>query len=142
MRAQFRRTIQIFDYGTTSDGTFYYSWVLTDYDLESLGREFAPMTADRAMFLPARSAIPWPTHADLFIATSPANIVCRMGSLRFVRVLDFGLVKERILGYEGLLPDAGPRDDALPNHMAPVIPAKRASSTGHVYALGVLPTIC
>jgi eukaryotic-like serine/threonine-protein kinase len=92
-------TIQIFDYGTTSDGTFYYVMeFLTGRDLESLVREFGPMTADRAMFLlrqichsladaHARGLV----HRDI----KPANIyVCRMGlDYDFVKVLDFGLVK-------------------------------------------------
>jgi serine/threonine protein kinase len=92
-------TIQIFDYGTTSDGTFYYVMeFLAGRDLESLVREFGPMTADRAMFLlrqichsladaHARGLV----HRDI----KPANIyVCRMGlDYDFVKVLDFGLVK-------------------------------------------------
>jgi serine/threonine-protein kinase len=92
-------TIQIFDYGTTEDGTFYYVMeLLTGRDLESLIREFGPMSADRAMFLlrqvchsladaPARGMV----HRDI----KPANIYdCRMGlEYDFIKVLDFGLVK-------------------------------------------------
>jgi serine/threonine-protein kinase len=92
-------TIQIFDYGTTEDGTFYYVMeLLTGRDLESLVREFGPMSADRTMFLlrqvchsladaHARGLV----HRDI----KPANIYdCRMGlEYDFIKVLDFGLVK-------------------------------------------------
>src|SRR6185436_21031504 len=45
-------TIQLFDFGATSDGTFYYVMeLLIGRDLESLVREFGPLPADRAVFL-------------------------------------------------------------------------------------------
>ena len=92
-------TIQLFDFGLTDDGTFYYVMeLLTGRDLESLVREFGPLPAERAMFLlrqvchsladaHARGLV----HRDI----KPANIyVCRMGlDYDFVKVLDFGLVK-------------------------------------------------
>jgi serine/threonine-protein kinase len=92
-------SIQLFDYGRTDEGTFYYVMeFLQGRDLESLIREFGPLPADRAMFLlrqvchsladaHARGLV----HRDI----KPANIyVCRMGlEFDFVKVLDFGLVK-------------------------------------------------
>ncbi len=92
-------TIQVFDYGMTKEGTFYYVMeLLSGRDLESLVKEFGPLPADRAMFLlrqachsladaHARGLV----HRDV----KPANIyVCRMGlEYDFVKVLDFGLVK-------------------------------------------------
>jgi serine/threonine-protein kinase len=92
-------TIQLFDYGSTNDGSFYYVMeLLVGRDLESLVREFGPIPAARTVFLlrqvchsladaHARGLV----HRDV----KPANIyVCRMGlEYDFVKVLDFGLVK-------------------------------------------------
>jgi serine/threonine-protein kinase len=92
-------TIRIFDFGGTHDGAFYYVMeLLSGRDLESLVREFGPVSADRAVYLlrqvchsladaHARDMV----HRDI----KPANIyVCRMGlDYDFVKVLDFGLVK-------------------------------------------------
>ena len=92
-------TIQVFDFGMTDEGTFYYVMeLLSGRDLESLVREFGPVPASRAVYLlrqvahsladaHARDLV----HRDI----KPANIyVCRMGlEYDFVKVLDFGLVK-------------------------------------------------
>ena len=92
-------TIQVFDFGATEDGAFYYVMeLLTGRDLESLVREFGPLPASRAIYLlrqvahsladaHARGLV----HRDI----KPANIyVCRMGlEYDFAKVLDFGLVK-------------------------------------------------
>jgi len=94
-------SIQVFDFGITDDGTFYYVMeLLTGRDVESLVREFGPVPAQRAIALlrqvchsladaHARGLV----HRDV----KPANIyVCRMGlEYDFVKVLDFGLVKVR-----------------------------------------------
>jgi eukaryotic-like serine/threonine-protein kinase len=92
-------TIQVFDFGITQDGTFYYVMeLLTGRDLESLVREFGPLPPHRVLYLlrqvchsladaHARGLV----HRDI----KPANIyVCRMGlEFDFAKVLDFGLVK-------------------------------------------------
>jgi len=92
-------TIQVFDFGVTDEGTFYYVMeLLAGRDLESLVREFGPVPASRAIYLlrqvahsladaHARGLV----HRDI----KPANIyACRMGlEYDFVKVLDFGLVK-------------------------------------------------
>src|SRR6185295_9624883 len=94
-------TIQVFDFGITQEGTFYYVMeLLSGRDLESLVKEFGPLPAARVMYLlrqvchsladaHARGLV----HRDI----KPANIyVCRMGlDYDFVKVLDFGLVKFR-----------------------------------------------
>jgi serine/threonine protein kinase len=138
-------TIQVFDFGMTRDGAFYYVMeLLAGRDLESLVREFGPVPADRALFLlrqvchsladaHARGMV----HRDI----KPANIyVCRMGlEYDFVKVLDFGLVKLR---------DRAPSGDTLvtldhtttgtPAYMAPEIIVGEADvdRRADVYALG------
>jgi serine/threonine-protein kinase len=92
-------TIRVFDYGETGDQRFYYVMELLEgRDLQSLVREFGPVSAERAQFLlrqmchslaeaHARGLV----HRDV----TPSNVyLCRMGlDYDFVKVLDFGLVK-------------------------------------------------
>lgn len=138
-------TIQVFDFGSTREGNFYYVMeLLTGRDLESLVREFGPMPADRAIYLMrqvchsladahARGMV----HRDI----KPANIyVCRMGlEYDFVKVLDFGLVK---------LPDRATRRQTMmtgehrtsgtPAYMAPevILGDADVDRRADVYAVG------
>src|SRR5262249_10405801 len=92
-------TIQLYDFGVSGDGTFYYVMELLDgMDLQSLVARFGPMPPARAVYLLAQACESLGeahergmVHRDI----KPANIqVCRMGSYYdFVKVLDFGLVK-------------------------------------------------
>lgn len=138
-------TIQVFDYGMTRDGTFYYVMeLLAGRDLESLVREFGPVPADRAIFLlrqvchsladaHARGMV----HRDV----KPANIyVCRMGlEYDFVKVLDFGLVKVQ---HRGMAADTLLTLDhtttGTPAYMAPEIIVGEADvdRRADVYAVG------
>ena len=94
-------TIQVYDYGITDQGTFYYVMeLLSGRDMDSLVREFGPVPADRAMYLLRQAAHSLAdAHASGLVHRDikPANIyVCRMGlDHDFVKVLDFGLVKVR-----------------------------------------------
>jgi serine/threonine-protein kinase len=138
-------TIQIFDYGHTEDGTFYYVMeLLAGRDLESLVRDFGPMPADRAVFLlrqachsladaHARGLV----HRDV----KPANIyVCRMGlDYDFVKVLDFGLVKVRERGNaQQTLMTVEHRTTGTPAYMAPevILGESDVDRRADVYALG------
>jgi len=138
-------TIQLFDYGLTDDGTFYYVMeLLTGRDLETLVREFGPLPAERAMFLlrqvchsladaHARGLV----HRDI----KPANIyVCRMGlDYDFAKVLDFGLVKFRGGGVAGdSLLTAEQHTSGTPAYMAPevILGDTDVDRRADVYALG------
>lgn len=138
-------TIQVFDFGVTRDGAFYYVMeLLAGRDLEGLVREFGPVPADRAIFLlrqvchsladaHARGMV----HRDI----KPANIyVCRMGlEYDFVKVLDFGLVKvrERGGGAETLL-TLDHTTTGTPAYMAPeiIVGEAEVDRRADVYALG------
>jgi serine/threonine-protein kinase len=138
-------TIDVFDFGITEEGTFYYVMeLLAGRDLENLVREFGPVPADRAVYLlrqvchsladaHARGLV----HRDI----KPANIyVCRMGlEYDFAKVLDFGLVKERgaKAGLESLL-TLDQTTTGTPAYMAPEIILGDADvdSRADVYALG------
>jgi serine/threonine-protein kinase len=140
-------TIQVFDYGMTKEGTFYYVMeLLSGRDLESLVKEFGPLPADRAMFLlrqvchsladaHARGLV----HRDI----KPANIyVCRMGlEYDFVKVLDFGLVKvngQSSAQQMQTLMTADQRTTGTPAYMAPeiILGEKNVDRRADVYALG------
>jgi eukaryotic-like serine/threonine-protein kinase len=135
-------TIRVFDFGVTTDSTFYYVMELLEgRDLESLVREFGPLPAERALFLltqvchslaeaHARGII----HRDV----TPSNIyVCRMGlEYDFVKVLDFGLVRYSDRSIEQTLLN-GKTTTGTPAFMAPeVILDREVDGRADVYALG------
>ena len=105
-------TVDVYDYGTTEDGSFYYVMELLEgFDLETLVERFGPLPPERAVYLlrqachslaeaHARGLI----HRDI----KPENIfVCRYGiDLDFVKVLDFGLVKNPVTDPAGSLTGA------------------------------------
>jgi eukaryotic-like serine/threonine-protein kinase len=138
-------TIQVFDFGMTDEGTFYYVMeLLSGRDLESLVREFGPLPASRAIFLlrqvahsladaHARDLV----HRDI----KPANIyVCRMGlDYDFVKVLDFGLVKFNARGRgSDSLATLDHTTTGTPAYMAPetILGDADVDRRADVYALG------
>jgi eukaryotic-like serine/threonine-protein kinase len=92
-------TVDIYDYGTTEDGTFYYVMELLEgFDLETLVTEFGPVPPERVIHILGQACHSLAEahqggliHRDV----KPANIyVCRYGlDWDFVKLLDFGLVK-------------------------------------------------
>jgi serine/threonine-protein kinase len=138
-------TIQVFDFGVTNEGRFYYVMeLLSGRDIESLVREFGPVSADRAIFLlrqashsladaHARGLV----HRDI----KPANIyVCRMGlEFDFVKVLDFGLVKFNARGaQQQTLVTADHKTTGTPAYMAPeiILGETDVDRRADVYSLG------
>jgi serine/threonine-protein kinase len=92
-------TIEIFDYGHSDDGTFYYVMeYLPGLSVSDLVRQFGPMPPGRAVFLTrqvcgalAEAHRYGLVHRDL----KPANILVAIlgGKCDVAKVLDFGLVK-------------------------------------------------
>jgi hypothetical protein len=93
-------TVELFDFGVADNGAFYYAMELLDgLDTHALVSRFGPVSAERSLHLlrqtchslseaHARGLV----HRDI----KPANIfVCCYGEdWDFVKVLDFGIVKE------------------------------------------------
>jgi serine/threonine protein kinase len=140
-------TIQLFDFGSTNQGVFYYVMeLLMGRDLESLVRDFGPVPAARAGFLlrqVCRSLADAHARGMVHRDIKPANIyVCRMGlEYDFVKVLDFGLVKlsgpasaERIQ----TLMTSEHRTTGTPAYMAPeiILGETNVDRRADVYALG------
>jgi len=137
-------TIQVFDFGVTQDGSFYYVMeLLTGRDLESLVREFGPLPASRVIYLlrqvahsladaHARGLV----HRDI----KPANIyVCRMGlEYDFAKVLDFGLVKVKQGRSGDTLSTIDHPTTGTPAYMAPetILGDAEVDRRADVYALG------
>lgn len=94
-------TVEIFDYGRTDDGTFYYVMeLLPGMSLEEIVKKHGPLPAERVVHLlrqvcgalqEAHSV--GLIHRDI----KPANIFAaeRGGVFDVAKLLDFGLVKER-----------------------------------------------
>jgi serine/threonine-protein kinase len=137
-------TIQVFDFGVTQDGAFYYVMeLLTGRDLESLVREFGPLPASRVIYLlrqvahsladaHARGLV----HRDI----KPANVyVCRMGlEYDFAKVLDFGLVKIKSGRGGDTLSTIEHTTSGTPAYMAPeaILGEADVDRRADVYALG------
>lgn len=118
-------TVQLYDFGTSEDGTFYYVMELLEgLDLEALVERFGPVPAERAVHLlrgiclslceaHERGLI----HRDI----KPANIyACRLGlESDFIKVLDFGLVKTQNRSQDMTRLTVGAMAIGTPSFLAP-----------------------
>jgi serine/threonine protein kinase len=107
-------TIQLYDFGVASDGTFYYVMeLLNGLDLQTLVSKYGPVSPARAIHILQQACESLAEAHDRGLIhrdIKPANIqVCRMGHyFDYVKVLDFGLVKS-----------LGPAGEADPGLTAP-----------------------
>jgi serine/threonine-protein kinase len=141
-------TVQIFDFGITDDGAFYYVMELLDgQDLMAVRREHGAFSPERTIYILkqvcaslAEAHRRGMVHRDL----KPNNVmICRVGGRHdFVKVLDFGLVQQRdweVESEEGRLTVEG----ALlgtPAFMPPEMALGRADvdARADIYGLGCL----
>ena len=126
---QSRHTVDLYDFGTTDDGTLYYVMELLDgVDLEDLVRRHGPLPAARVVHVLRQACASLGEahrrgviHRDV----KPANIyLCREAfELDVVKILDFGLVKRfaRSPGREAHLETRGDMVAGTPAYMAPEI---------------------
>lgn len=138
-------TVQLFDYGVTDTGIFYYVMeLLNGIDLELFVETFGPLPANRAIFILEQvcdSLIEAHEEGLVHRDIKPGNIaLCQVGaSADFVKVLDFGLVSEtqassdpkqalRLTGDDGLL--------GTPAFVAPeVIEHRELDGRADIYSL-------
>ena len=137
-------TIELYDFGTADDGTFYYVMELLEgIDLQALVDRFGPLPPERVMHLLIQACDSLAeahgrglVHRDI----KPSNIyACRLGcTVDFVKVLDFGLVRggaepartDVVLTMPGFM-------IGTPAYMAPeVLGGEPATHHADMYSLG------
>jgi serine/threonine protein kinase len=138
-------TVELYDFGVTEDGTLYLVMEFLDgMDLETLVRQTGPLPAGRVIHILRQvcdsleeAHIRGLVHRDI----KPANIHVGLVGLRhdFVKVLDFGLVKEVTSVSVGHSLATVPGQMALgtPAYMAPEMAlGEPVDGRADIYALG------
>ena len=137
-------TIDVYDYGVTQDGDFYYVMeLLNGISLERYVKQFGPMPPSRVVYLlrqVCHSLSEAHERGLIHRDVKPANIfMCRLGpDDDFVKVLDFGLVKHFGDRGAGTMPTIEELTAGTPAFMAPEIALNDAAIDGRadIYALG------
>jgi serine/threonine-protein kinase len=136
-------TISIYDYGRTPDGVFYYAMeLLQGMTLEELVRGHGPLPPARAIHLLQQACGALHEahkigliHRDI----KPANLfLCRRGEIAdFVKVLDFGLVRE-LKGNDDTTQSNVSLVVGTPLYMSPeaIAEPERVDAATDVYGLG------
>jgi serine/threonine-protein kinase len=137
-------TIDLYDFGISDTGVFYYVMeLLVGRDMQTLVRDFGQLPPERVLYLLeqvceslAEAHVAGLVHRDI----KPSNIyVCREG-LRydFVKVLDFGLARDRRPEAVRLTMNTSERLTGTPAYMAPevILAATEVDPRADIYALG------
>jgi DNA-binding NtrC family response regulator len=136
-------SVQLFDFGITDTGSFYYVMErLRGMDLQRMVERYGPLPPERVVFLLGQACLSLAeahglglVHRDI----KPANLyVCRLGAeFDFLKVLDFGVVSRQ--GRASLAPTtvAG-RILGTPAFLAPELGPGQGRFDGRadIYALG------
>jgi serine/threonine-protein kinase len=136
-------TVQLYDFGTTEDGNFFYAMELLEgIDFEKLVERFGPQQPGRVVSLLIQicDSLAEAHHSGLIHRDiKPRNVfVCRLGlNYDFVKVLDFGLVKSFARTGDSWL-TAEAAIVGTPAFMAPEMATGRALVDGRadIYSVG------
>ncbi len=95
-------TIALYDFGPTGDGSFFYAMELLEgMSLEEMGKKFGALPGERVVYLLRQACLSLAeahrrnlVHRDI----KPSNLFASRAGVEvdFVKVLDFGLVKENV----------------------------------------------
>jgi DNA-binding NtrC family response regulator len=136
-------TVQLYDFGVDDIGSFYYVMELLEgVDLHHMVKQFGPQPAERVVMLLRQACLSLAEaheHGLVHRDIKPANLfVTRLGhEYDYVKVLDFGIVKDlpareetTLLSAQGLLP-------GTPAFMAPelVFTEARIDGRADLYSL-------
>ncbi len=136
-------TIDLFDFGVASDGTFYYVMeLLAGFDLDQMVKRYGPVDPGRVVHILRQACDSLGeahqrglVHRDI----KPANLyLCRMGLQHdFVKVLDFGLVKSEEQSADQSMLTAPEVTTGTPAFMAPEVAlSEGVDGRTDIYALG------
>ena len=136
-------TVQLFDFGVTDTGSFYYVMErLRGMDLQRMVERHGPLPPERVIFLLKQACLSLSeahalglVHRDI----KPANLfVCRLGSeYDFLKVLDFGVVSRQARESTAPITVTG-MVLGTPAFLAPELVSGQGSFDGRadIYALG------
>ena len=120
-------TVQLYDFGVTDTGNFYYVMELLEgLDLQQLVKRFGPQPVERVIMMwrqACRSLAEAHEHGLVHRDIKPANLfVTRLGhEYDYLKVLDFGIVKDQPRGDEPMLATAQGILQGTPAFIAPEI---------------------
>jgi len=151
-------TIELYDFGVTDEGTFYYVMELLDgldldqlvmelldgLDLDQLVEQFGPVPPERAVHFLRDLADSLAEAHDAGLVhrdVKPANVyACRQGrDMDFVKVLDFGMVKPtKTLAEDAVKLTADHATGGTPAFMSPeqAIGGEEIDGRSDIYAVG------
>ena len=140
-------TIQVYDYGHTPEGIFYYAMeYLEGMNLQQLAAKLGPQPDAHVIYILSaicESLNEAHTSGLIHRDIKPANIfLCERGGMaEVVKVLDFGLVKEFSDGLDIQIQDGPAKNySGTPNFMSPesVVDSEEVDHLSDIYAVGAI----
>ena len=136
-------TVYLYDFGVSQDGRFYYVMELLDgLDLNQIVTRFGPQPAERVAVLLRQACRSLSEAHDRGLVhrdIKPANlfVACLGPEYDYLKVLDFGIVKDRP-GQEALLLTAQGMVHGTPAFMAPEMTSgdREIDGRADLYSLG------